>query len=82
MKNKSAIATTEAFKSILKKSKRKPKLIHVDEGKEFYNKIFVSLLKKIILNYIQPNPKQNHRKLNDGIGHLKQRCTNTLRQLK
>jgi hypothetical protein len=46
MKNKSAIATTEAFKSILKKSKRKPKLIHVDEGKEFYNKIFVSLLKK------------------------------------
>jgi len=46
MKNKSAKETAEAFESILKKSKRKPKLIHVDEGKEFYNKIFALLLKK------------------------------------
>jgi hypothetical protein len=45
MKNKSAKSTTDAFEEIIKKAKSTPKFIHVDEGKEFYNKTFKSFLK-------------------------------------
>ena len=38
MKDKTAITTLNAFKQIVESSKRKPKHIWVDKGKEFYNK--------------------------------------------
>ena len=38
LKNKTAIETANAFKSIIKEAKAKPINLWVDEGKEFYNK--------------------------------------------
>lgn len=38
LKDKSGKATAEALKHIISTSKRKPKLLWVDKGKEFYNK--------------------------------------------
>ena len=38
MKDKTGITTLNAFKQIVESSKRKPKHIWVDKGKEFYNK--------------------------------------------
>jgi len=46
LKDKTGKSITEAFESIIIKSKRKPKLLHVDMGREFVNKIFKSMLEK------------------------------------
>ena len=45
MKNKYASTIKDAFAETLNESKRKPKLIETDDGKEFANKIFESSLK-------------------------------------
>ncbi|KAK7604357.1 hypothetical protein V9T40_005543 [Parthenolecanium corni] len=44
LKDKSGVIVATAFKNILKKSKRTPKLLHVDRGKEFVNKNFEKVL--------------------------------------
>ena len=44
LKNKNAQTIKDSFENILISSKRKPNLIESDRGKEFYNKIFQSLL--------------------------------------
>lgn len=46
LKKKTGEETAKAFESIIKKSKRKPKLLHVDCGKEFVNGTFTKMLKK------------------------------------
>jgi hypothetical protein len=45
LKTKSAQEVNKAFKDIIKYSKRKPKFVWVDQGTEFYNKIFEQTLK-------------------------------------
>ncbi len=49
VKSKSGPDVTEAMKSILKQG-RVPKNLHVDQGKEFYNKNFEGLMKKYKVN--------------------------------
>ena len=44
--NKSGKSTTEAFKNLIEKEKRKPDKIWSDRGKEFYNKTFSDFLKE------------------------------------
>lgn len=44
LKDKSGLVVAKAFENILKKSKRVPKLLHVDRGKEFVNKNFEKIL--------------------------------------
>lgn len=46
IKNKNQNSVTLAFNSILTSSKRSPKRIHADEGKEFYNNQFKNLLNR------------------------------------
>ena len=47
LKNKTGQAVTEAFATILKRSGgRKPMNLQTDDGKEFYNKTFTSLMKQ------------------------------------
>lgn len=46
LKDKSADSLLEAFKKILKTSKRTPEKIHTDRGSEFINKKFQSFLKQ------------------------------------
>src|SRR5438477_10817346 len=46
LKNKTGLEVTEAFKLVIKKSKRKPILLHVDRGLEFRNSHFKKLLEK------------------------------------
>ena len=46
IKNKTGNTITESFDDVIKKSKRKPKFIWVDQGSEFYNKTFKDWLKK------------------------------------
>ena len=46
LKNKYAQTVTTEFSNIINKSKRKPKLIETDDGKEFVNKIFNEYLKQ------------------------------------
>ena len=46
LKNKSGIAVTKAFESILVSSKRYCQKLHTDEGKEFYNGTFQTMLEK------------------------------------
>ena len=46
LKNKNAQTITNSFEKILINSKRKPKLIESDRGKEFYNNIFQDFLKE------------------------------------
>ena len=45
LKNKFAKTVTEAFSNIINNSKRKPKLLETDDGKEFTNKMFIEFLK-------------------------------------
>ena len=45
LKNKCAKTVTEAFSNIINNSKRKPKLLETDDGKEFTNKMFIEFLK-------------------------------------
>ena len=49
LKSKNATDVTSAFEKILKKG-RIPKHLHVDRGKEFYNNLFKSLMKKYNIN--------------------------------
>ena len=46
LKDKSGRSTTNAFKSLIEKARRKPDKIWSDRGKEFYNKIFLNFLKE------------------------------------
>ena len=46
LKNKNAQTIDDSFESILISSKRKPKLIEPDDGKEFVSKVFTDLLIK------------------------------------
>lgn len=46
VKDKTGASVTKAFENVMKNSKRKPEKLWVDEGKEFYNKEFKSLLEK------------------------------------
>ena len=46
LKDKKGKTAADAFENIIKKSKRKPNLLHVDMGTEFVNKIFQTMLKK------------------------------------
>ena len=46
LKNKNAQTIKDSFENILTSSKRKPKLIETDRGKEFYNNIFQEFLNK------------------------------------
>ena len=45
LKHKDGLSVSNAFKEIIKKSKRKPNKLFVDEGKEFYNSHMYSLFK-------------------------------------
>ena len=45
LKDKKGVSIVNGFQSILKKSKRKPNKIWVDQGSEFYNKVFKDFLK-------------------------------------
>ena len=45
LKNKNGISITNAFKTIVMKSNRKPEFLWVDKGSEFYNKTFKEWLK-------------------------------------
>lgn len=47
LKTKSGKEVTEAFAKIIEESGRKPKKLHVDRGKEFYNKDFKRLLDEL-----------------------------------
>ena len=46
LKSKTGVSITDAFNDIIKKYKRKPKYLWVDEGSEFYNKTFKEWLDK------------------------------------
>ena len=46
LKNKNAQTIKDSFENILITSKRKPNLIEIDRGKEFYNNIFQDFLNK------------------------------------
>ena len=46
LKNKNAQTIKDSFENVLINSKRKPKLIETDRGKEFYNNIFQDFLNK------------------------------------
>ena len=46
LKDKSGRSTTNSFKSLIEKTKRKPDKIWSDRGKEFYNKTFLNFLKE------------------------------------
>lgn len=46
LKTKTAEEVTAAIKTIFKKFKRHPKLLHTDEGKEFFNSKFQALMKE------------------------------------
>ena len=46
IKNKNAQTKKDSFENILRSSKRKPNLIEIDRGKEFYNNIFQDFLNK------------------------------------
>ncbi len=47
LKSKSANDVLEAFKSVFEDSQRKPNLIWVDKGSEFYNKYLIHYLKRL-----------------------------------
>lgn len=51
IKSKTAESVSQAFHSIFEKSKRHPKNLQTDHGKEFYNKIFADLMKKYDINH-------------------------------
>ena len=55
LKNKKALTIKVSFENILISSKRKPKLIETDRGKEFYNNIFQDFLNKINIKLYSRN---------------------------
>ena len=60
LKDKNGISITNAFDKIIKNSKRKPNKIWVDQGGEFYNRIFKKWLSD---NDIIMSPTYNEGKL-------------------
>ena len=55
-KNKNAQKITNSFESIFKTSRRYPSLTRTDRRKEFLNKIFINLLKKILKFILEQRP--------------------------
>ena len=55
LKNKKAITIKDTFENILITSKRKPKLIETDLGKDFYNNIFQDFLNKNDIKFYSRN---------------------------
>ena len=55
LKTKSAEAVTAAFKLILERSKRKPRFLSTDQGKEFLNASFRRLLKSQSIEFFHSN---------------------------
>lgn len=51
IKNKRGVEVTKAMKKILSQTKIKPKNLHTDLGKEFYNRDFQELMKKEGINH-------------------------------
>lgn len=51
LKNKTGIEVTNAMKLIFRESKRIPKNLQTDQGKEFYNKNFTNLMKEYNINH-------------------------------
>ena len=51
VKNKTALTVTEAMKNIFNKSKRKPKNLQTDDGKEFFNTHFSQLMQSYQINH-------------------------------
>jgi len=51
IKNKTAESVTNAMKSVFEESKRYPKNLQTDDGKEFFNNIFKNLMKKYQINH-------------------------------
>lgn len=51
LKNKTGEEVTTAMQKILDKDKRIPKNMHTDQGKEFYNNKFQTLMKKYNINH-------------------------------
>ena len=50
-RNKTGQETSRAFESILKRCKKAPKILQVDNGGEFYNSHFSSLMKRYKIHY-------------------------------
>ena len=50
VKKKTGEDVTAAVKSVLRESRRVPKNLHTDRGKEFYNKNFQALMTKYGIN--------------------------------
>ena len=77
LKDKRGISIVNAFPEISSKG-RKPNKIWVDQGGEFYNKLFKRFLKKITLKCIQHTIKENLFLLKDLLGLWKTRVSKNL----
>ena len=51
VRNKSAQLVTAAFKTIVQRSRRQPRLLQTDQGKEFFNKTFSAYLKSLDIHH-------------------------------
>lgn len=47
VRSKTGVLVTKAFKTIVRRSKRQPRLLQTDRGKEFYNSVFSTYLKTL-----------------------------------
>ena len=73
LKNKYAQTITTEFSNVITKSKRKPKLIETDDGKEFVNKIFN--------DYLKQNDIKRYSRFTDKGAVFAERFNRTLRNL-
>ena len=73
LKNKYSESITDAFSQIIKTSKRKPKLLETDDGKEYVNKIFNDFLNK--------NNIKRYSRYTDKGAVLAERFNRTIRNL-
>ena len=73
LKNKYAQTITIEFSNVIIKSKRKPKLIETDDGKEFVNKIFNG--------YLKQNDIKRYSRFTDKGAVFAERFNRTLRNL-
>ena len=76
LKDKRRISIVNAFQKIISKG-CKPNKIWVDQGGEFYNKLFKRFLKIITLKYIQHTMKENLLLLKDLLELWKTRFLST-----
>ena len=74
LKGKKSVSIVNAFQSILNSSKRKPNKIWVDQGSEFYNNQFKSML----IN----NDIEMYSTHNEGKSAIAERFIRTLKKLK